>query len=59
MSLYSGILLDRPVLRSRHRKRFQTSPSTHRFTSAEFNCYFDICGNTAGYSCFEISPQKA
>ncbi|KAK2081610.1 hypothetical protein P7K49_040460, partial [Saguinus oedipus] len=33
ISLYAGVLLERPVLRSLHRKHFQSSPSTHEFNS--------------------------
>ncbi|KAK2081533.1 hypothetical protein P7K49_039603, partial [Saguinus oedipus] len=46
-----------PVLRSLHRKRFQTSPSTHELYL--LYCYFVICGNSAGNACFEMTPQKA
>ncbi|KAK2081611.1 hypothetical protein P7K49_040461 [Saguinus oedipus] len=33
ISLYAGVLLERPVLRFLHRKHFQSSPSTHEFNS--------------------------
>ncbi|KAK2081017.1 hypothetical protein P7K49_041025, partial [Saguinus oedipus] len=58
ISLYAGILLERAVLRSLHRKRFQTSPSTNEFNSAEFYCYFVICGNTAVKPCLRSLHTK-
>ncbi|KAK2081717.1 hypothetical protein P7K49_039981 [Saguinus oedipus] len=50
--------MERLVLRSLPRNRSQNSPSTQESYSAEFYCYFVICGKTAGKACFEISPQK-
>ncbi|KAK2089421.1 hypothetical protein P7K49_032087, partial [Saguinus oedipus] len=48
ISLYAGIVLEMPVLKSLHRNRVQTCPSTLAFNS-----------NSAGNACFDISPRKA